>query len=217
MPALSRFRFSGDVNMKMLLMWLSSFVVAVALLGALGAAVNPQQRGPLHLDLAKPGDALIITLNGKHVGGLRVDSQGRLGVYGPNHASTAITVDGQDRVQIDPEPAASPPVRLTVANDVWMTGVLRVGREDAFGNTPFDPNGAIQVGRNLSRDQDMSLFRAFGQGRERFRIGISGEGHGFWSNGPHDAPLVTFRAAAEDKTTSAQIEFHAATKQAHDK
>lgn len=165
------------------------------------------------MDLAKPGDALIITLNGKDVGGLRVDSKGRLGVYGPNQVSTALTIDGQDRVQIDPEPVDAPPVRLTVADDVWMSGVLRVGRTDAFGDTPFDPNGAIQVGRNLPKAQPMSIFRAFGQGKERFRFGVSEDGHGFWSNGPHDAPLVTFRATSEDKTESAQIEFHAAVKE----
>ncbi|MBM79411.1 MAG: hypothetical protein CMJ78_02300 [Planctomycetaceae bacterium] len=159
--------------------------------------------------MAKPGDALIITLNGKHVGGLRVDHKGRLGIYGPNQASTAITVDGQDRVQIDPKPVEAPPVRLTVADDVWMSGVLRVGRADAFGDTPFDPNGAIQVGRNLPEAQPMSVFRAFGQGKERFRLGLSENGNGFWSNGPHDTPLVTFGAMSEDKTKSAQIDFHA--------
>ena len=202
--------------MQMALMWISSFVAAFVLFGALGANVPHQQRETLHLDLARPGDALVITLNGKHVGGIRVDSQGRFGIYGANHASTAITIDGHDRVQIDPEPIDAPPVRLSVANDVWLTGALRVGRKDAFGTAPFDPNGGIQLGRNLSRDQNMSLVRAFGQGRERFRIGVSQDGHGFWSNGPHDTPLVTFRATSEDKTTSAQVEFHAATKNVDD-
>ncbi|MBC8355279.1 MAG: hypothetical protein H8E66_25160 [Planctomycetes bacterium] len=193
--------------------WISSCVFAFGLFCMIGAAPNRHQQAPLQLDLAKPGDALIITLNGNHVGGLRVDSEGRLGIYGPNRTSTAITIDGLDRVQIDPEPVAAPPVRLTVADDVWMTGVLRVGRADAFGNAPFDPNGAIQVGRNLPQAQPMSVFRAFGQGRERFRFGISEDGHGFWSNGPRDTPLVTFRGLSEDKTTSARIDLHAAVKE----
>ena len=182
---------------------------AFGLFCVLGASPDSRQRGPLRLELTKPGDALIITLNGRHAGGLRVDHGGRLGIYGPNQTSTAITVDGRDRVQIDPEPVAAPPVRLTVADDVWMTGVLRVGRADAFGDAPFDPNGAIQVGRNLSRAQPMAVFRAFGQGQERFRLGVSEGGHGFWSNGPHDTPLVTFRGRSEDRTTTARIEFHA--------
>ncbi|MBM4076647.1 MAG: hypothetical protein FJ267_13540 [Planctomycetes bacterium] len=193
--------------------WLSSGMFAFGLFCVLGSMPDRQQNDPLRLDLAKPGDALIITLNGKHVGGLRVDSEGRLGIYGPNQSSTAITIDGQDRVQIDPAPVAEPPVRLTVAEDVWMTGVLRVGRADAFGDAPFDPNGAIQVGRNLPVAQPMSVFRTFAQGKERFRLGISGEGHGFWSNGPHDTPLVTFRGLSEDKTESGLIEFHATTKE----
>jgi hypothetical protein len=193
--------------------WISGCAFAFGLCCVLGAARSAQQHGPLQLDLAKPGDALSITLNGNHVGGLRVDSEGRLGIYGPNRTSTAITIDGLDRVQIDPEPVAAPPVRLTVADDVWMTGVLRVGRADAFGNAPFDPNGAIQVGRNLPQAQPMSVFRAFGQGKERFRFGISEDGHGFWSNGPHDTPLVTFRGQSEDKTMSARIDFHAAVKE----
>jgi len=174
-----------------------------------GAAPRNQSSAPIRLDLAKPGDALIITLEGKHVGGLRVDSQGRLGIYGPNHSSTVITIDVKDRVQIDPHPAKSPPVRLTVADDVWMSGVLRVGRADAFGEAPFDPNGAIQVGRNLPKAQPMSVFRAFGQGQEQFRLGITKDGQGFWSNGPHDTPLVTFRGRSEDNREQARVDFHA--------
>ena len=187
-------------------------LMVLALFVASGTSRDTRQSGPVHVDLSKPGDAMIITLNGEHVGGLRVDKEGRLGIYGPNQISTAITIDERDRIQIDPEPVKSPAVRLTVANDVWMSGVLRVGRADAFGDAPFDPNGAIQVGRNLPVAQPMSVFRAFGQGRERFRFGISQDGHGFWSNGPHDTPLVTFRPTSEDKTTSAQIEFHAPVK-----
>ena len=189
------------------------WLIVLTLFIASGTSRNTQQTGPVRVDLSKPGDAMIITLHGEPVGGLRVDQQGRLGIYGPNQASTAITIDGRDRIQIDPAPVKSPVVRLTVANDVWMSGVLRVGRADAFGDTPFDPNGAIQVGRNLPVAEPMSVFRAFGQGRERFRFGISQDGSGFWSNGPHDTPLVTFRSMSEDKTTPAQIEFHARVKE----
>ena len=194
--------------MKLFLMWISSLLLAFSLSGMFAARPEPPPSGPLRLDLEEPGDALIITLKGKPVGGLRVDKNGRLGLYGPNQTSTAITIDGKDRVQIDPEPVEAPPVRLTVSDDVWMSGVLRVGRADAFGDAPFDPNGAIQVGRNLPEAQAMSVFRAFGQGEERFRFGISEEGHGFWSNGPNDAPLVTFRATSQDKTEAARIEIH---------
>jgi hypothetical protein len=149
------------------------------------------------INLDQPGDALTIMLQGKAVGGLRVDDQGRLGVFGANYSSTAITLDGRDRVQIDPTPADSPAVRLSVADDAWMTGVLRVGRDDAFGDAPFDPNGAIQLGRNLQQAQPMALVRAFAQGRETFRLGVDAEGTGFWSDGPHDVPLVSFKSTME--------------------
>ena len=186
----------------------------LTLLVASGTSRNAQQRGPVRVDLSKPGDAMVITLNGKHVGGLRVDQEGRLGIYGPNQASTAITIDGNDRIQVDPEPVKTPAARLTVADDVWMSGVLRVGRADAFGDAPLDPNGAIQVGRNLTTAQPMSVFRVFGQGQERFRLGLNKEGHGFWSNGPHDTPLVTFRPTSEDKTIASQIEFYGSVREA---
>lgn len=165
-------------------------------------------RGPVVINLDKPGDALMVTMNGKPVGGLRVDDAGRLGVFGPNKTSTAITIDGRDRVQIDPEPVASPPTRLTIANDVWLTGVLRVGRADAFGDAPFDPNGAIQVGRNLPKAQPMALFRAYAQGKECFRLGATKEGHGFWSDGAHDTPLLTFKPSAERDPESGRLVFY---------
>lgn len=164
---------------------------------------------PWQIDLKTPGDAIRIHLDGKPVGGLRVDSAGRLGLFGPNLTSTAITIDALDCVQIDPEPVEKPVVRLSVANDVWLTGVLRVGRADAFGQAAFDPNGAIQLGRNLPVAQPFSLLRAFGQGEERFRLGLTQEGYGFWSNGPHDTPLVMFRPLSEDKTEPAEIRLHA--------
>ena len=141
-----------------LLCWL----VVLTLFVASGTSRNAPQGGPLQVDLSKPGDAMVITLNGKHVGGLRVDKEGRLGIYGPNQSSTAITIDGRDRIQLGPEPVKSPAVRLTVADDVWMSGVLRVGKADAFGDAPFDPNGAIQVGRNLAVAQAMSVLFGLG-------------------------------------------------------
>jgi hypothetical protein len=150
----------------------------------------------------------VITLDGKAVGGLRVDVQGRLGVFGPNQTSTAITLDGRDRVQIDPAPVDEPPSRLTIANDAWLTGVLRVGRADAFGDAPFDPNGAIQVGRNLQKAQPMALMRFFAQGREAFRFGATAQGHGFWSDGSHDVPLVTFRPSAERAPHSGAVQLY---------
>jgi hypothetical protein len=158
--------------------------------------------------LNRPGDALVITLDGKAVGGLRVDAQGRLGIFGPNQTSTAITLDERDRVQIDPAPLDEPPSRFTVANDVWLTGVLRVGRADAFGDAPFDPNGAIQVGRNLPTAQPMALARFFAQGREAFRLGATADGHGFWSDGGHDVPLVTFRASRQREPRSGSFDLY---------
>lgn len=184
---------------------------AVAIFFLSGAVHKSGQSGPVVIDLAKPGNAIIISLNGKHVGGLRIDASGRLGIYGPNYSSTAITLDSQDRVQVNPEPVDHPPVRLSIADDMWATGVLRVGRADAFGDTPLDPNGAIQLGRNLQDAQPMSILRAFGQGKESFRLGISEAGNGFWSNGPHDTPLVTFAGQSDDKTQPANIMFHAPT------
>jgi hypothetical protein len=169
-------------------------VLAVAWATGLGPSAD---NGPVSIDLTKPGEALVITLDGKTVGGLRVDARGRLGIFGPNQTSTAITLDAHDRVQIDPAPADAPRCRLTVADDAWLTGALRVGRADAFGDAPFDPNGAIQLGRNLSAAQPMALARFFTQGRESFRIGATADGHGFWSDGPHDVPLVTFPPSPE--------------------
>jgi hypothetical protein len=166
------------------------------------------QSGPVTIDLSKPGDALVITLSGKTVGGLRVDEFGRLGIFGPNQNSTAITLDQHDRVQIDPSPVKSPLPRLTVADDAWMTGMLRVGRPDAFGDAPFDPNGAIQVGRNLQVAQPMSMLRFFAQGREAFRIGATKDGAGFWSDGSHDVPLVTFRPSPEGHSQSGNVDIY---------
>jgi hypothetical protein len=160
------------------------------------------------IDLSKPGDALVIMLEGKPAGGLRVDEHGRLGIFGPNETSTAITVDGRDKVQIDPAPVASPAARLTVAEDVWLTGVLRVGRADAFGDAPFDPNGAIQVGRNLPLAQPMALARFYAQGKESFRLGITAAGDGFWSDGPNDAPLLAVRASRAGEPRSGTLHFY---------
>lgn len=174
-----------------------------------GLSNSDKQAQPIEIDLESPGTAIVIKLNGKHAGGLRVDSQGRLGIYGANYSSTAITIDGRDRVQIDPTPDSNPPTRLTVADDVWLTGMLRVGRADAFGDTPFDPNGAIQVGRKLEKAQIMSMIRVFGQGSERFRLGVSKNGNGFWSNGPHDDPLVTFNVQQPENREAAGIHLHA--------
>jgi hypothetical protein len=169
--------------------WIATALIAAA--WAMGSRHAPET-GPVRIDLAAPGDALLITLDGKTVGGLRVGARGRLGIYGPNETSTAITLDALDHVQIDPRPVDAPTARLTIADDTWLTGMLRVGRADAFGDAPFDPNGAIQLGRNLQVAQPMALMRFFSQGRESFRIGATAEGHGFWSDGPHDVPLVTF-------------------------
>jgi len=105
-------------------------------------------------------------------------------------------------VQIDPEPVDVPKTRLTIANDVWLTGVLRVGRADAFGDAPFDPNGAIQLGRKLDRDQPIALLRAFAHGQESFRLGANADGVGYWSDGPHDSPLMTFQPSAPGQPES---------------
>lgn len=182
-----------------------SLLFVVALL--LGARLAPE-RGPAVINLDAPGDALTITLNGKAVGGLRVDEQGRLGIFGPNYSSTAVTLDGQDKIQIDPYPVDAPAARMTIAEDVWLTGVLRVGRADAFGDAPFDPNGAIQLGRNLSRAQPMALARFFSQGKESFRLGTTADGCGFVSDGGHDVPLLTFRPSQAGQHPSGKLEFH---------
>jgi hypothetical protein len=191
-------------------MSMSSLVVVSSLVVAafsLGSRLAPD-RGPIVIDLAQPGDALAITLKGKPVGGLRVDAQGRLGIYGPNHSSTAVTLDRQDKIQIDPNPADAPAARMTIAEDVWLTGVLRVGRADAFGDAPFDPNGAIQLGRNLTKAQPMALARFFAQGKESFRLGTTADGCGFVSDGPHDVPLLTFRPSLEGQHPNGRLEFH---------
>lgn len=180
-----------------------SIALAAFALGALST-----ERGPVVIDLSQPGDALAITMNGKAVGGLRVDEHGRLGIFGPNYTSTAVTLDCRDKLQIDPQPVESPAARLTVADDAWMTGVLRVGRADAFGDAPFDPNGAIQLGRNLSRAQPMALARFFSQGKEAFRLGTTADGMGFVSDGAHDVPLLTFHPSAAGQHPSGKIEFH---------
>jgi hypothetical protein len=169
-----------------------------------------REAGTVVINLDQPGDAILVTLDGTKVGGLRVDEEGRLALFGPNHSSSAITIDGRDRVQIDPEPVSEPPSRLTIANDVWLTGFLRVGRADAFGDAPFDPNGAIQVGRNLQVAQPMALFRAFAQGEERWRLGTTAEGDGFWSDGAHDVPLMTFHASPEGAPTTGRVTLRGA-------
>lgn len=191
--------------MKTQVAWIVLAIAAIALV--MGTRWAPE-RGPVVIDLSKPGDALVITLGGKTVGGLRVDERGRLGIYGANETSTAITVDQRDRVQIGPAPEASPAARLTIADDVWLTGVLRVGRADAFGDAPFDPNGAIQLGRNLPTAQPMALMRFFAQGEEAFRLGATAEGRGYWSDGAHDVPLVTFQPSAERESNSGRLYFY---------
>jgi hypothetical protein len=175
--------------MKSQIGWMLLMVVVIV--WAMGTRRAPE-RGPVVIDLDEPGDALVISLRGKAAGGLRVDEQGRLGIFGPNQTSTAVTVDERDRVQIGPAPEGSLVARLSVADDMWVTGMLRVGRPDAFGDAPLDPNGAIQLGRNLQTAQPMALARFFAQGVEAFRLGATAEGHGFWSDGAHDVPLVTF-------------------------
>lgn len=186
----------------------SLIVIASLLVAALAMGTRLAPERPLVIDLARPGDALTITLNGQAVGGLRVDAQGRLGIFGPNHSSTAVTLDRYDKLQIDPRPVDAPAARMTVAEDVWLTGVLRVGRADAFGDAPFDPNGAIQLGRNLNRAQPMALARFFSQGKEAFRLGTTADGCGFVSDGPHDVPLLTFRPSPAGQHPAGQVEFH---------
>ena len=111
----------------------SLLIVSTLLLVAFSLAARlAPERGPVVIDLAQPGDALAITLNGRPVGGLRVDAQGRLGIYGPNHSSTAMTLDRYDKLQLDPHPVDAPAARMTIAEDVWLTGVLRVGRADGM-------------------------------------------------------------------------------------
>lgn len=189
--------------------WSSNVVISSIVVAALSVGDRlSQERGPVVIALNAPGDAVAITLEGKPVGGLRVDAQGRLGIYGPNHSSTAVTVDRHDKIQIDPRPVESPAARLTIADDMWATGALRVGRADAFGNAPMDPNGAIQLGRNLSKAQPMAFARFYAQGKESFRLGTTADGCGFVSDGPHDVPLLTFRPSPEGRNPSGRLEFH---------
>ena len=179
--------------------------VAAAATGMVG-----QSSGPIVINLDRPGEAILLTLEGKPAGGMRIDEQGRLGIFGPNRTSTIVTIDNQDHVQIDPEPVHAPKARLTIANDTWLTGVLRVGLADAFGDAPFDPNGAIQLGRKLDKAQPIALLRAFAHGKESFRLGANTEGIGYWSDGPHDSPLMTFHPSAPGEQESGKAFIYAA-------
>ena len=55
----------------------------------------------------------------------------------------------------------------------------------------------------------MSMLRIFGQGKERFRLGVTQGGNGFWSNGPHDDPLVTFDNQQPGNRETAGIRLYA--------
>jgi hypothetical protein len=68
---------------------------------------------------------------------------------------------------------------LTIANDVWLTGVLRVGRADAFGDAPFRSKTARfrwgAICRWPSRWRCSAPLR---KGEERWRLGATAEGDG---------------------------------------
>jgi len=66
---------------------LAGFLVAAAM-GVFGP-----QSGPIVINLDSPGEAILLTLDGKPAGGLRIDERGRLGIFGPNRTSTILTVD----------------------------------------------------------------------------------------------------------------------------
>ena len=173
-----------------------------------GLSNSDKQAQPIEIDLESPGTAIVIKLNGKHAGGLRVDSQGRLGIYGANYSSTAITIDGRDRVQIDPTPDSNPPTRLTVEDDVWLTGMLRVGRADAWGyplrSERCDP-GWSQIGENSNHVHDPHFWPR----KRTFSSGSIEKWKRLWSNGPHDDPLVTFNVQQPGNREAAGIHLHA--------
>lgn len=121
-----------------------------------------------------------------------------------------MTLDRHDQLLLDPQPVTSPAAPLTVADDARMTRLLRVGRPDAFGDAPIDPNGAIQLGRNLTTAQPMSLARLFKVGNESFRLGTTTDGCGFVSDGAHDVPLLTFRPSRPGRNPDGRWGFHKA-------
>lgn len=160
---------------------------------------------PLVIDLpAGTTDAITIrNSSGVVVGGLRMDSNGRLAIFGPNHSSNAITVRGNDKVYVgstvpaDSEQAA----HVMIEDDVHLTGTLRVGIPDAFVGMPIDPRGAIQLGRTSAtgQNQTISLIRLYrknhstGLSEECGRIGIDADGFPCIMQGTQDVPLLTMR------------------------
>lgn len=128
---------------------------------------------------------------GGETGGIRVDASGRLCIFGPNISSCAVTIDGQDKVQVG-DAVGDTQVRLRVTDDFWATGHGRFGPD--CGSLPLDPDGAISLCRATSA-QNQSFIRIVRDGVEQARIGLTANDElAFMREGADDPGLVITKA-----------------------
>lgn len=137
---------------------------------------------------AGQNDYLALQRNSTQYGRIGLDSSDRFRLSGPNLSSNALTIDGSDFIQIGPA-IASPGVRFYVTDDVWLTGVLRVGASATYGAASLDPDGAIQLGRNITA-QAHSVMRIFRAGTEYARVGLDASNQLTLMAGPNDTPAL---------------------------
>ena len=162
----------------------------------------PNFNEPVVVDLTANGDGYILKVNGVPKAIIRVDTEGRAAIIGPD-GTPMLTMSGRGRATVGapfatgvgPEPATDP-VRLLVQDDLWATGTIRAGIPGAFGSAPIDPRGALQLGRNHA-PQTASYIR-FYHLSEQARIGLTAADEPFISPIPNDDP--TFFRIAKDGT-----------------
>ncbi len=102
-------------------------------------------------------------------------------IRGPNQSDVlriSPTIEGAaDRIvfgdpsYVPPSVATTPSTRFRFGDDVQINGVLRLGADVTFANSPIDPDGGLQMGRDITA-QAHSLIRFYRQGTEKCRIGM---------------------------------------------
>ncbi len=179
-----------------------------------------KNQGPITVDLANPGSAILFKLRGQLVSGLNIfatrEGRPQLQIMAADQRP-AITIGG-DRapadVQFSPIPVDRPRFHIDMGagdgtyGDVRVDGTLTVGREAALCENPadrttcvpVDPRGAIVIARGRPTNENMANLRVFrrnavnGKVEEVWRQGTTADGLPFLnSQAGNDYPSYIFR------------------------
>lgn len=103
-------------------------------------------------------------------GALGLDANDWFVIRGAN-LSDAIKISSTDQIVFGDAGVSAPLTRFRFGDDLQINGVLRIGADATFGALPVDPDGGIQLGRDIPA-QDHGVIRFYRQGAERARIGL---------------------------------------------